>query len=155
VSVTKDAEGIGPFALLGVLALVFFVTFNDQVKAFINGLSAEVGNALSGATGGIGAQVADAVKNAGTAIGSGVTSVVTKTADGAGNTLANWLWNGASTAFPSLFATGADSSELNANPMASYDAKQAGAWANNPDSTSIDNYVPSGFPNVPVDPSGW
>lgn len=155
MSVTKDAEGLGLFALLGVLALIFFVTFNDQVKAFINELSAQVGNALSGATGGIGAQVADAVKNAGTAIGSGAVSVVTSTANGAGNTLGNWLWDGITTAFPSLASTAPDSSELNANPMASYDAKQAGAWANNPDSTSIANYVPSGFPDVPVDPSDW
>jgi hypothetical protein len=155
VSVTKDAEGLGLFALLGVLALVFFVTFNYQVKAFINGLSAQVGNALSGATGGIGAQVADAVKNAGAAVGSGATTVVTSAADGAGNTLGDWLWNGAAKLFPSLSANGPDWSELNADPMATYDAKQAAAWANNPDSTSIANYVPSGFPDVPVDPSDW
>jgi hypothetical protein len=153
--VTKDVEELGLFALLGVLALVFFVTFNEQVKGFINGLSAQIGSAVKGATGNVGAQVADAVKNAGTAIGSGVTTAGTSVITGVGNSFGDWLWNQVTTLFPSLASTAPDSSELNSNPMATYDGKQAAAWANDPDSVSIGDYTNNGFPNVSVDPSQW
>jgi hypothetical protein len=147
MSVTKDVKTIGLVLLLVLCAAVFASTFQDQLKKFFTSLS----NSLTGGANGIGGQAAAIGQSAGAAVTNAGTGII----DGIGNTFGDWLWKGFSTVFPSLSANGADSSELNADPMAGYDAKQAGAWANNPDSTSIANYVPSGFPNVPVDPSDW
>ena len=135
MAVTKDVEDIGLLALLAVLGLLFFVAFRNKLNAASGDIGSQVANGLQ--TG-----LLSAGSALGIGAGSAVTSAGTGLIDGIGNTFGDWIWNGVTSLFPSLLNTGPDYSELNTANVAQYPG-------------DISQMVPSGFPNVPVNPSSW
>ncbi len=119
MSVTKDVETIGIFALIAVGIVLLAGIFKDELAGFAKTLGGIVpgGTDMSNAGTKAGQQIAQGLQNLAAGVGGGLgtaaATVPLSTANGAGDTLGDWLWNGVTTIFPSLDKTTADPSELN------------------------------------------
>jgi hypothetical protein len=92
-----------------------------------------------------------AVANAASSTGSAAVNVVTSAAQGAGNSLGDWIWNGLGSIFPSLADTSAN--PLNPSPGALQNL-QLGKWLSGTYTPPLwyNPPTPAGFPDIPVDP---